>query len=176
MGENNEKEYIDENNQVKFDFSLAIDVFEPHELANRHSEYLSDVDYVIEDTEEVVFMEYKNSAIPGVVNPEAFNDKLRKEKFWNKIAQKFYGTLFLTMACDKNPNNKPIDYVFLMETNPVIDSVIRKKLEHKMISRLPFDYAQSEEVKREMIRKFKILDINQWNNEYSKFHVDYIDD
>ena len=33
----------DENGKVQFDFSNALDVFEPHELASMYSEYISDV-------------------------------------------------------------------------------------------------------------------------------------
>lgn len=105
---NNDKILWDENKNAKFDFSNAISVFEPHELANLYSEYLSDVDFVVEEEEKLIYLEYKNGNIKNAHNPKAFQDKIAGEEFWKKMAKKFYGTMFLVWACNKNQKEKEV--------------------------------------------------------------------
>lgn len=91
----------DENGTMQFDFSNAVDVFEPHILANMYSDYLSDVDFVVEDEKKLICLEYKNSNIKNADNPEIFQKKIVEEPFRKKLAKKFYGTMFLVWACHK---------------------------------------------------------------------------
>lgn len=91
--EKSDKVLWDENKNIGFDFSSALDVFEPHELANLYSDYLSDVDFVVEEDKKLICLEYKNSNIENADNPRVFYQKLVEEKFWNKMAKKFYGTI-----------------------------------------------------------------------------------
>lgn len=162
----------DENKKTQFDFSNAIDVFEPHELANMYSEYLSDVDFVVEDSEKLLCVEYKNANVEGVVNPQALTEKLDKDTFWSKIGKKFYGTMFLVWACNKNSQDKPVQYILVMETNPYMDSVLKKRFMLKMQNRLPFKYIEKEEVKRHVLDDdFLILDIKEWNERFVKYPI-----
>lgn len=166
------KVLLDENKKMQFDFSEAIDVFEPHELANMYSEYLSDVDFVVEDKEKLLCVEYKNANVEGTVNPQAFIEKINKDMFWNKVAKKFYGTMFLVWACEQNSKNKPVQYILLIETNPSIDSAIKKRFILKMKSRLPFKYMDKKEIKRHVIDDdFLILDINEWNRMFTNYPI-----
>lgn len=170
--EKTDKIVTDENQKMKFDFTNAITVFEPHDLANMYSNYLSDVDFVIEDKERLLCIEYKNANVEGASNPEAFTEKIRTDKFWDKIAKKFYGTMFLVWACDQNPSDKPVQYILLMETNPGMDPVLKKRLAAKMKKRLPFRYKENNEVKRHVIdNEFLILDIEEWNKEFAEYPI-----
>ncbi len=171
----NEKILQDENQKVQFDFSNSLNVFEPHELANMYSEYLSDVDFVVEGNERLFCVEYKNANIEGAENPQALTDKLNTEAFWKKIAKKFYGTMFLVWACNQNPQDKPVQYILLIETNPCIDAVIKKRFMLKMQSRLPFKYKENEQIKRHVIDyDFLIMDINEWNEKFPAYPVEQI--
>lgn len=168
------KVVIDENGKVQFDFSEALDVFEPHELANMYSEYLSDADFVIEDENQLICMEYKNAKVEGAAHPEVFQKKLKEEKFWKKIAKKYYGTLFLVWACGRNLEDKPIKYILLMETSPGLDEVLKRKLALKLHSQLPFKYNECDEIKRSVLNEFRIMNLEQWDNEYPQYPVNYL--
>ena len=87
------KIFQDENGKVQFDFSDAVNVFEPHDLSKLYSDYLSDVDFVLEEKEKLICLEYKNAD-----NPKAFQQKLAEEAFWKKAVKKFYGTMFLAVS------------------------------------------------------------------------------
>ena len=173
--QNNNYIFKDENEQVQFDFSNAIDVFEPHELANMYSEYLSDVDFVVEDKEKLICLEYKNSNVKNASNPQAFQNKITQETFCNKMAKKFYGTMFLVWACNKNQANKPVQYVFLMETNPEIDNALKKRLISKLTSRLPFKYKNENEVHRHVIDEFHLVNLDEWKEMYPQYSIEYIE-
>lgn len=161
----------DENGKMQFDFSNAIDVFEPHGLANMYSDYLSDVDFVIEEKEKLICLEYKNANIKNAENPEAFQRKVIGEDFWKKMAKKFYGTMFLIWACNKNQEEKPVQYILLMETNPTMDAALKKRFTAKMMRQLPFAYKDRSEVKRRVIDGFMLADLKEWNEKYPQYPI-----
>lgn len=161
----------DENGKMQFDFSNAIDVFEPHGLANMYSDYLSDVDFVIEEKEKLICLEYKNANIKNAENPEAFQRKVIGEDFWKKMAKKFYGTMFLIWACNKNQKEKPVQYILLMETNPTMDAALKKRFTAKMMRQLPFAYKDICEVRRRVIDDFVLADLKEWNEKYPQYPI-----
>lgn len=161
----------DENGRVQFDFSNAIDVFEPHELASMYSEYISDVDFVIEEEQRIVCLEYKNASVKDAANAEAFQRKLAGEEFWKRVAKKFYGTIFLVWACNKNRAEKPIEYVLLIETNPSMDDALKKRFAAKMMRQLPFKYGSRAEIRRKIIDRFEIVDLKEWSVKYPQYPV-----
>lgn len=166
----------DENKKMQFDFSNAIDIFEPHELANMYSEYLCDVDFVVEDSEKLLCVEYKNANVDGADDPQALTKKLSTDPFWNKIAKKFYGTMFLVWACDRNPQDKPVQYILLLETNPSMDSVIKKRFMSRMRSHLPYKYIENAEITRHVIdEEFLIMDSKEWNEKFVKYPIKPLD-
>lgn len=170
--EKENKVFWDENKNIQFDFSNAADVFEPHELASMYPEYLSDVDFVIEDTGSLICLEYKNSNINNANKPEVFQEKLVNNQFWKKIAKKFYGTMFLVWACDKNKLEKPVQYILLMEANPGMDRALIKKLIAKMPKHLPFAYTNREEIKRCVINKeFLVLNLEEWKERFPQYPI-----
>lgn len=161
----------DENKNTKFDFTSAVDVFEPHELANLYSDYLSDVDFVVEEEEKLICLEYKNTNLPNVDNPQAFYQKLVEEKFWNNMTKKFYGTMFLVWACNKNPADKPVQYVLLIENDPVMDNALKKKVVMKMKGQLPFKYSERSEIQRKVIDEFSLIDLKEWKEKYPQYPI-----
>lgn len=166
----------DENGKMQFDFSNAFDVFIPHELASMYSEYLSDVDFVIEEKERLICLEYKNANIQNAANSEVFQRKIAGEQFWKKIAKKFYSTVFLIWACDRNQQEKPIQYILLMETNPSMDSALKKRFTAKMMNQLPFLYKNKTEIKRKVIDEFMLADLKEWNEKYPQYPIYEVED
>ena len=172
--EKNRKIMQDENGKMQFDFSNALNVFEPHELANLYSEYLSDVDFVLEEKEKIICLEYKNANIKNADNPEAFRQKIAGEEFWHKIAKKFYGTMFLVWACNKNPTDKPIHYVLLMESNPYMDLALKKRFIQKMKRQLPFQYNSQSEIQKKVIDEFYLIDLSEWKEKYPQYPINVV--
>lgn len=166
----------DENGKMQFDFSNALDVFMPHELASMYSEYLSDVDFVIEEKERLICLEYKNANIRNAAHPEAFQKKITGEQFWKKAAKKFYGTVFLIWACNRNQMEKPIQYILLLETNPSMDSALKKRFTAKMMHQLPFSYRNRNEIKRKVIDEFILADLKEWNEKYPQYPIYEVED
>jgi len=157
--------YRDENGKYEFDFAQC-EVWEYHSLAQKTS--LSDVDFVIDSKDEVIFLEYKNASINGVANPSAFLCKLKTEKFYHRIAKKFYGSLFLHWACRENESDLPIVYILLIE-HPEIDGKIRKKLREKICKQLPFSLKDEQSIKRSVLNKFEVLNLDEWHQSFPMF-------
>lgn len=166
-----EKILWDENKKMRFDFSNAIDVFEPHKLASMYSEYLSDVDFVVEDKEKLICLEYKNANIKDANNSEAFQKKIVEEPFWKKLAKKFYGTMFLVWASNKNKTDKPVQYVLLIEANPELDHALKKRLVAKMLVHLPFAYQTINDIQRNVIDEFFLINLEEWNERYPQYPI-----
>lgn len=134
------KIFYDENKNYSFDFTDAVQVFEPHELAQKTT-ILADVDFVLDTNSKIILLEYKNAGGKQVSRPEVFRQKISGSKFYENISKKFYSTLFILWACNKNDKEKDIDYILLIE-HPEIDGKIRKKLRNKIIKQLPFGLYQ----------------------------------
>lgn len=165
------KIFQDENHKVQFDFSDAINVFQPHVLANLYSDYLSDVDFVLEEKEKLICLEYKNANIKNADNPKAFQQKLVEEAFWKKAVKKFYGTMFLVWACNKNPLEKPVQYVLLIESNPGMDNALKKRFIMKMMRQLPFKYNTRSEIRKKIIDEFCLMDLKEWGEKYPQYPI-----
>ncbi|WP_242842376.1 hypothetical protein [Clostridium tyrobutyricum] len=58
-----------------------------------------------------------------------------------------------------------------MIEHPEIDGKIRKKLRNKIIKQLPFGLSKDEHIKREMLSKFKVFNIEEWHLNYPKFVI-----
>ena len=165
--------FEEENHVYQFDFSKANwainslhDVFS-HNIVS----ILSDVDFIAETDNCLILVEYKNSNIPGAVNPEAFN--LQSQKLQNKIAYKFYDSWIYLKAIGKE---KPLKYVFIVES-PHSDLVMRKMLRDKISNLLPFKLQSSPGIKCKIIEGFDVLSINEWNTHdvYKNFPITSIE-
>ena len=167
------KVFKDENEKFTFDFTKAIWAFDKlNEVYNEKvKSTLSDVDFIAETEDAIIFVEYKNVdwIIEGAVNPSAFKNKIKDDKHYIKIAQKYYGSLIYILACNKKKNYK---FVYILECNDA-DSVMRKFIRNKIRTKLPFELNAVEEVKMEVINSFEILSIEEWNmhSEYSQFPI-----
>lgn len=161
--------FEEENHVYQFDFSKAKwaidslhDVFSQNKVS-----ILSDVDFIAETDNCLILVEYKNSNIPGAVNPEAFD--LQSQKLQNKIAYKFYDSWIYLKARGKE---KPMKYVFIVEF-PNADLVMRKRLREKISNLLPFKLQSSPEIKCKIIESFDVLSISEWNTHdvYKNFPI-----
>lgn len=90
------------------------------------------------------------------------------------LQKKFYSTLFLIWACNKNDEEKDIEYILLIE-HPEIDGRIRKMLRNKITKQLPFKLAEDTEIKRKILSEFEVLNMAEWHLKYPKFTITEIE-
>lgn len=164
----NSKIVLDENKEYEFDFSKCEYVLEFHDLANKLK--LNDVDFITEINNQVIFLEYKNSNIEGAVKPDAMFRKIKEkpEMFYANIAKKYYDSLLMLWSCKGNEKDKPIAYIFLIE-DKLIDEKIRKKLKLKIGKKLPLKV--KDDVKRELLSKFEVYNLKEWQREFEKIEI-----
>lgn len=167
------KIFYDENKNYKFDFTDAEDVFEAHNVSQKTT-MLADVDFVLDIKSKIIFLEYKNASGKKVNNPEAFKEKIlgksNRAKFCENISKKFYSTLFIVWACNKNDEEKDIEYILLID-HPEIDGKIRRMLRNKIKNQLPFKLLEHSEIKRKILSEFKVLNMDEWHLMYPKFRI-----
>lgn len=167
------KIFYDENKNYSFDFENVIDVFEPHDLSQKTT-MLADVDFVLTTETKMIFLEYKNATPKNVDNPARFKEKITKgesrAKFCENISKKFYSTLFLIWACNKNNEEKEIEYILLIE-HPEIDGKIRRMLRNKISKQLPYRLIEDEKVKRKILSEFQVINIEEWHEKYPEYMI-----
>ena len=171
------KVFFEENHNYIFDFTDAIDVFEPHDLSQKTT-MLADADFVLDTESKIIFLEYKNAGGRNVTNPEALRNKIfvaeKRVKFCENIAKKFYSTLFLIWACNKNDEEKDIEYILLIE-HPEIDGRIRRMLRNKIAKQLPFRLLEDTKIKRKILSEFEVLNMVEWHLKYPNFTITEIE-
>lgn len=164
---NHEKVLVDENNKFQFDFSELAYVWEMHDVVRRTM--LSDVDFITETENEVLFIEYKNANVEGAANPDGMLKKMGHRDFYTKIARKFYDSLLLFWASDGNEKELPIVYVLIVE-HPILDKKLRRQLKLKIMNQLPFKLA-SEKIKREIISTFEVYNLEEWAERFPEIKI-----
>ena len=143
---------------------------ELHELYNKNAgSMLSDVDFIIEDENNFIFVEYKNSAVSGASAPNAFQPS--QDTSVKKIARKFYDSLhYLRLIAQEG--GKSLDYVYILEY-PNGDSITRKLIRDKIAKYLPFAIQNAIQKKhsstKTIIRELMVLSIAEWNKLYPKY-------
>lgn len=154
------KIFQDENHSYQFDFSSALRASNQLNsiFQKNTSSLLSDVDFIAETEDEIIFVEFKNAKLPEAANPTSMvptNEKLQK-----KLAFKYYDSwLYISVTnC-----YKPVTYVCVIEFYHD-DSTMRRKLRNYVANLLPFRLQQLDSVTRNMIHEFDVLSINEWNN------------
>ncbi len=160
--------YVEENGVYEFDFSHALNV--EGDLKSKYKcigNALSDVDFIVETEHEMLFVEYKNTDIENVNNPEAFNEKIKNGVLYDNLIKKYYGSAFYILSSMKY---KPITLVFIIESR-YIDSVWRKRACASIMKRLPFELQNYDEIKSELIKSCQVLSIDEWNDVYSVFSM-----
>ena len=79
--------------------------------------------------------------------------------------------MFFVWACDKNPADKPVQYVLLIEDNPAMDVAFKKWIIAKMMKQLPFKYNNRSEIQRRVIDEFCLVDLAEWKEKFPKYPV-----
>lgn len=159
---------FDENKAYKFDFSNTDYVLNIHGIAAQTT-MLSDVDFITETDNKVLFIEYKNANIPNVKNPDAMFKKVGTETFYKKIARKYYDSLLLFWACNSNTKELPITYILLIE-HPLIDKKIRKMLREKISKQLPFNISD-EKITHSLIKDFNVYNLDEWRKKFPDISI-----
>ncbi|MEG2521234.1 MAG: hypothetical protein RSA86_07865 [Christensenellaceae bacterium] len=150
--------YKEENHIYQIDFNAA--EWATDELNNIFHDAkveLSDVDFIGEIDDEMLLIEYKNSAIPNAANAGAFDPS--SQKSISKIARKYYDSCIYLDAIGKK---KARTYVYILEY-PNGDSTTRKMVRNKIQTLLPFKLQKRNEIKKQVINEFQVLSIDEWN-------------
>lgn len=152
--------YTEENNIYQIDCSRALWSSNCiHEVYRQANVQLSDVDFIIEDEDSMILVEYKNANIPNASNPGSFNPC--EDKKINSIVRKYYDSLHYLGLIGKTKSKQ---YIYILEY-PNGDSTSRKMLRNRIKKYLPFNLQKNMCKPREMISKFSILSIEEWNND-----------
>ena len=153
--------FIEENGFYQIDFTKATwaegtlnKIYSTAKVA------LSDVDWIAELNDHIVFVQYKNSNIPGASDPNSFNPA--SDESLNRIAKKYFDSLHFLKAMRKT---KTVRYVYIVEA-PIISSTERLQIRNKLQSKLPFKL--QEGMRNELINQLLVLSIEEWNQ-----HADY---
>lgn len=83
------------------------------------------VDFIIEDSEKIIFLEVKDPDVPGAINPENFREQLSGGRLIPELASKYRDTLFFTSL--RENYEKPIAYVVLICINGLDDALVLAK-------------------------------------------------
>ncbi|OON98457.1 MAG: hypothetical protein ATN35_04815 [Epulopiscium sp. Nele67-Bin004] len=158
--------FVEENNEYQIDVTQAIWATDSlNKIFHLAKTQLSDVDFIVETDKEIIFVEYKNSAIKNAVNPAAFNPL--DDKKISQVAKKYYDSLTYVNAIDKLERKRKI-YIYILEAKNG-DSVLRGKAYTKLRKLLPFELQEQNNFKETLIDKFEVLSISEWNIAYPQF-------
>lgn len=157
--------FKDENESWQIDCSSAIWATDKlHEIFSVVKDsLLSDVDFVVEAENFMLFVESKNSNFKEAQHE--FNP-LDKEKIAN-VARKYYDSLIYVRALMKERNKKKI-YIYLLESRNG-DSNLRKSVRNRLKDRLPFKLQRNDELHETLIDDFDVLSFDEWNKRFKQF-------
>ena len=157
--------FKDENESWQIDFSSAIWATDKlHEIFSVIKDsFLSDVDFVAETKDFVLFVESKNS-----------NFKEAKHKFKPhetekiiSVARKYYDSLVYIRSLIEDRNKKKI-YIYLLESRNG-DTNLRKSVRNRLKDRLPFKLQRNDGLYETMIDDFDVLSFAEWNKRFKQF-------
>ena len=161
---------IDENGDYGIECSNAIWASDQmHQDYHNAKVQLSDADFLLEDEEAIMIVEYKND------NTKKAREKSLKTKTFNPMddkkfastVRKFYDSLHYVHLLGKY---KPVKYIYVVET-PNGDLTMRKRLRARMKTQLPFALQENMNTGIILINKVDVLSIEEWNmhKEYGKY-------
>ena len=164
----------EENGVYEFDCRNAVwESGEMHDVYNecKLSQFLCDADFVIETSDILLLVEYKNANIEKArehAKPDNTSAPSSKE-LCKKIANKYYDSLHYIHLLGKN---KPIHYIFVSEY-PKGDSVSRKSLRNMLKDLLPFGLQERIGAGVKLIESIDVVSIDEWNNHkvYGQFPI-----
>ena len=164
------KIFTDENEEYGLDCSQAIWASDQlHQIYHDAKVQLSDADFMIENSENIVIMEYKNAntekAVELSYKTKPFNPM--EDKKVGSVIRKFYDSYHYLYLLGKR---KPVHYIYVVEA-PGSDSTMRKRLRGRMKTLLPFSLQESLDTGIKMIDKVDVMSIAEWNNDdiYGKY-------
>ena len=165
-----EKLLIDENGEYGLDCTQAVWASDKmHEDYHRAKVQLSDADFLLEEVNNILIVEYKNAdtkkAREARYKTPAFNPM--DDKKFTSTVRKFYDSLHYIHLLGKN---KPVQYVYVVEA-PNSDAIMRKRLRARMKTLLPFALQENINTGISLIDRVDVLSINEWNmhDEYGKY-------
>ena len=165
------KIFAEENGIYQIDCSNAVwSTDQIHEVYHNAGVQLKDSDFLLEDTESLYLVEYKNANVSNAEKPNAF--KPEEDKMVNKIVQKFYDSLHYLYLMNKT---KPLEYIYVLEY-PKGDVITRKRLRNRMKQKLPFELQNNIGQGKRLIEKVDVLSIDEWNTheKYGAFPITQI--
>lgn len=162
------KIFTEENGCYKIDCSKAI--WATDSLSQQYHNAkcpLSDVDWIMETSQKIYLVEYKNANISGAKKPDAFIPT--SDKMIDKVVHKFYDSLHYLSLQGKT---KPKEYVYILEY-PNGDSVSRKMIRNRLKSKLPFALQENIGNGKKLIENVDVLSITEWNahKSYGEFPI-----
>ena len=124
---------------------------------------MSDVDFVAETEDFVLFVESKNSN---------FKEATHKFKPYEtekiiSVARKYYDSSAYVRSLIKDRNKKKI-YIYLLESRNG-DTNLRKSVRTRLKDRLPFKLQRSDGLYETMIDDFDVLNLDEWNKRFKQF-------
>lgn len=162
----NQAVFVEENGVYKIDCSAEVWATDQiHSCYHLAGTFLSDADFLIETSDFLLLVEYKNASVQGAANPQAFNPA--SQRGGEKIARKFYDSLhYLSME----GKSKLVRYVYIVEY-PNAGVTDRRALRNLIGAQLPFRLQQGKAGK--IIDDFEVLSISEWNShgEYGVFRI-----
>lgn len=140
-----DKIFIDENGEYGLDYSKVVWATDHmHQIYHDAKVQLADADFVLEDTESIMIIEYKNAntkkAVELSYKTKPFNPM--DDNKLNSVIRKFYDSCHYLHLLGKS---KPVQYIYVVET-PKGDSTMRKRLRDRMKTQLPFALQQSKTI------------------------------
>lgn len=157
--------FRDENESWQIDFSSAIWATDKlHEIFSVIKDsFLSDVDFVAETEDFVLFVESKNS---NFKKAKHVFDPLDTEKIIS-VARKYYDSSAYVRSLIKDRSKKKI-YIYLLESRNG-DGNLRKFVRNRLKDRLPFKLQRNNELYETMIDDFDVLSFAEWNKRFKQF-------
>lgn len=135
---------------------------------------LCDADFVIETTDSILLVEYKNANVPEArahATKDTAYDPFQPVKF-NKIVRKYYDSLHYLRLLGKE---QPIHYILVLEY-PNGDSVSRKALRNRLKKHLPFKLQEMMDTGIKLIAAVDVVNIDEWNDDsvYGQFPIKHL--
>lgn len=165
------KVFVEENGIYQIDCTKAIWATDAvHEIYRANKVGLKDIDFIIEQEDNILLLEYKNAAIGRAVE-HGSNFDPNAEKIINNIPEKYFDTLHYLNLLGKT---KRRHYVWVLEY-PHGSSVARKMLRNKIMKQLPFQLQTSLSDKVKLIESFDVLSIAEWNEKYGEYPINKVE-
>jgi len=150
-----------------FDFSNSLFACQYH--GGIHD--LADVDFVIDTTENLLFIEVKNPLHEKSTSKRQadFAEKIDGDAFPYQMGNKFKDTLLRRWACNESLE-KPIVCIFILEL-PSLSKTEIGKMKNKIHNRIPFSLNKAQFLNRRLFDKFYIMTVDKFRNEFPQFTV-----